>query len=672
MFRSDLVVRRLSLTSFLVLFNHPTCKFILNRMSSSQDKPRRPRPASSATSTHSATSAEKSVPPTPTSKSSHSSMQSQPVLVMDALDASRDSVSTYMSVPPSGGGGVSLLKGSGPRVSTSGPTGHGLALGPGMSAGLLGSLGIASASGHQTQENPMESSGHSSPPKDPVTTGSQTTCQSTGDAQPTFGQQLRKELEPGGVLADFMESMLSRMAASRPGSSTHPPQGGALGARADPNAEGMVGVESNHSQCNLSSMAPNPRGRAQGVTSASGHRPVASSGGSWVVPGRPSLPPTPEVVTSDREEVEMEGTSASDPEAGASSGSEQDQEARHPEVPSSLRQFMAKAIQLTRTVHPDGVVQASATQSSTTASALGWIGGSAWSQVDRFRASPAVVSSIKETFASLKGTSGPEATQTTSGLELPVGGKPHFRKAERTSGSGHAKFWVSNPGLHRKHLPSDLPPTLGTSSTRLPSSSSVEGRLRVLEDMALNLADAHASSDALQNALLRAMFGKSWEATEGTQTKPKFVPAVPDNVLSLFKALVYMHHLSLEQISNLMTNIVAWRREIALEKSSASVELQAKLVSAPYSSSGLFGESGTAAVPAHHTSTLNTALESLAKQRPQSSGSSSRKRPSSQRPTIPPLPPSKKSKSQGKGKSLAGPRKGRYPGPKSSAKVPPP
>ena len=55
----------------------------------------------------------------------------------------------------------------------------------------------------------MESYGHSSPPPAPVTTGAKTTSLSSGDAQSTFGLQLREGLEPIGVLARFMESMLS-------------------------------------------------------------------------------------------------------------------------------------------------------------------------------------------------------------------------------------------------------------------------------------------------------------------------------------------------------------------------------------------------------------------------------------------------------------------------------
>ena len=128
---------------------------------------------------------------------------------------------------------------------------------------------------------PMESYGHSSPPPAPVTTGAKTTSLSSGDAQSTFGLQLREGLEPIGVLARFMESMLSRFEPVGLGRALILPRG-ALGAQADPNAAGLVGVESHHSQC-TPRVYLLPRRYALGLTSASGFQSVASSAGSWLL-----------------------------------------------------------------------------------------------------------------------------------------------------------------------------------------------------------------------------------------------------------------------------------------------------------------------------------------------------------------------------------------------------
>ena len=101
---------------------------------SKPDKPSRPKPSSTATSSSlsSATSADFSIPVTSTSSSRS---QSQHVRVLDARDAARDStVSKYVSVPSSGGGGVSLLTVSGSRASSSASSGLGQALGAGVSA----------------------------------------------------------------------------------------------------------------------------------------------------------------------------------------------------------------------------------------------------------------------------------------------------------------------------------------------------------------------------------------------------------------------------------------------------------------------------------------------------------------------------------------------------------
>ena len=466
-----------------------------------------------------------------------------------------------------------------------------------------------------------------------------------GDVQAVVDGALKKELSSGGTLFTSLQEMLRTLTAASPAQFSVQNAGASLssaGVRDSPSVTAF----------NSGSSWSVPVAVSSGVASFKKPTPSATitSGALW----GPPPPVLPEVVESES--------------SPASSGEEEDSVVHGHSQEAGLSDFVSAArdsitsllsgiLPLAKAVCPEVVTTPVGGSVAAPKSTLRLVGAPMSADKEKLAASVDLEPVLDQAFAFLKtGKEVMGSQPVVDPLACPAGARYKFQAVPLPS--KFRKEILDMPQIQSEPLRSDLPPEFRASS----SSSRVSRRLRDLEKLTIASLEFQSLSDALHSILFNALFDKGDEL--------QFRACNPHDLHKLMQGLVSINFQVLQMAAKMMATLVAWRREEELSSSSADKELAARLVTAPFDKSGLFGSAGVAAATLLKETKLSSALSHLAGR---SRGSASSGRPvtrkrSSTQPSSK-APPSKRPRRESSKPKWKGGNSKPKPG---SSAVPPP
>ena len=441
-----------------------------------------------------------------------------------------------------------------------------------------------------------------------------------GDVQAVVDGTLKKELSVGGTLFTSLHDMLRTLTAAGPAQASVQNAGVSL-------SPGGIQVSPA-----VSALGSGSSGLVPVVVSSGGVASKKKSIPSATITSGALMGPPPQV--SEMAECESSSVSSGDEEdsvqVGLSHEAGQSGSDFAPAVHDSVVSLLSSILPLAKAVCPEVVTTPTGGSVAAPNSTLRLVGAPLSLDKEKLAASVDLEPALVQAFASLKTGKDVGASQSVvDPLACPPGGK--IKSFGTTLPSKIRRNILDMPQLQSEALRLDLPPDFRASS-----SSRASRRLKDLEKMVISSLEFQSVADALHSIMFNALFNTGEEL--------QFRACNPHDLHKVLQALVSMNFSALQTASRMMASVVAWRREEELSSSSAGKDLAARLITAPFDKSGLFGSAGSAAAAMLKESNLSSALSNLAgKSRGSSTGKSVSRKRSNPQPSGR-APPAKRSR----------------------------